>query len=129
MSLRYVAVLVLLLVTGCGGEPRAATGPRLYLAGNGELWVVDVADQRVRHLSRPLLDVGDPPPRILARGNRLVMGGEYGDPAFFLPSQHRARVWVVDVRGRGTVRAVREVTVDGVTTEPASVPPLRRWPL
>src|SRR3954451_11909464 len=126
MSLRYVALVVLLLVAGGGGEPRAASGPRLYLAGNGELWVVDVDNQRVRHLTRPLLEVGDPPHRILARGHRLVMGSEYGDGAFFLPSQRRDRVWVVDVDGRrALVRAVREVTVDGVTTVPASVPPQR----
>src|SRR4051794_33868955 len=129
--LRYVALALLCVVAGCGGaQPRAASGPRLYLAGNGELWVVDVDNQRVRHLTRPLLEVGDPPHRILARGHRLVMGSEYGDGAFFLPSQRRDRVWVVDVDGRrALVRAVREVTVDGVTTAPASVPPQRRWPL
>ena len=131
MSLRYVALLVLLAVAGCGGAaPRAATGPRLYLAGDGELWVVDVAQQRVQHFRRPLLAPGDAPHRILARGHRLVMGTQFGDGAFFLPSQHRDRVWVVDIGGgRDTVRAVREVTVDGVTTVPASVPPRRRWPL
>src|SRR5919108_1837152 len=128
MARRYVVLLVLVLA-GCGGAPRAASGPRLYLAGNGELWVVDVAHQRVRHLARPLLDRGDPPHRILARGHRLIMGSEYGDTAFFLPSQHRDRVWVVDIGGRDIVRAVREVTVDGVTTAHASVPPRRRWPL
>jgi hypothetical protein len=131
MPLRYVALVVLLLVVGCGRDvPRGANGPRLYLAGDRELWVVDVAHQSVRHLSRPTLAPGDAPHRILARGRRLVMGAAFGDSAFFLPSQHRNRVWVVDVGGgRNTVRAVREVTVDGVTTEPASVPPLRRWPL
>src|SRR5919206_3891146 len=116
MAHRYVVLLVLLLFAGCGGARQAAEGPRLYLAGNGELWVVDVAHQRVRHLERPLLDVGDPPHRILARGRRLVMGSAYGDTAFFLPSQRRDRVWVVDIGGRDLLRAVREVTVDGVTT-------------
>jgi hypothetical protein len=129
MALRYVAVLVLAVLAGCGGAPRAEEGPRLYLAGNGELWIVDVAHQQARHLARPLLDVGDPPHRILARGRRLVMGSQYGDSAFFLPSQHGDRVWVVDIGGRSIVRAVREVTVDGVTTVAASVPPRRRWPL
>jgi hypothetical protein len=127
MALRYAALALLLLVAGCGGEPRAARGPQLYLAGNGELWVVDVAHQRVRHLTRPLLDVGDPPHRILARGHRLVMGSQYGDAAFFLPSVHRDRVWVVDINGRSSV--VREVTVDGVTTAAAAETPHRRWPL
>jgi hypothetical protein len=131
MSLRYVAVVLLAALAGCGGSgPRAASGPRLYLAGDRELWVVDVAHQTVRHLARPLLEPGDAPHRILARGRRLLMGEPYGDAAFYLPSQHRDRVWVVDIgRGRDSVRAVREVTVDGVTTEPAAVPPRRRWPL
>jgi WD40 repeat protein len=111
--------------------PRSATGgPTLYLAGNGELWVVDVSGQRVRHLHRSLLDVGDAPHRILARGRRLVMGSQFGGSAFFLPSLRRDRVWLVDISPRaGDVRAVREVTVDGVTTVPATVPPRRRTPI
>src|SRR3954454_6806037 len=130
MVLRYVAVVLLVGLAGCGGgPPRAETGPQVDLAGDGELWVVDVGPQRVQHLRRPLLEPGDAPHRILARGRRLVMGAAFGDSAFYLPSQHRDRVWVVDIAGRNTVRAVREVTVDGVTTEPASVPPRHRWPL
>jgi hypothetical protein len=129
MPLRYVA-LCLVLLAGCGGTPRAATGPRLFLAGDGELWVVDVAQQHVQHLRRPLLERGDTPHRILTRGNRLVMGGEYGNDAYFLPSPHRDRVWVVNVgRGAGGARAVREVTTDGVTTVAATVPPDHRRPL
>jgi hypothetical protein len=128
MALRYAA-LCLLLLTGCASAPQAAA-PRLYLAGDGELWVVDVAHQRVQHLRRPVLERGDAPHRILARGNRLIMGGEYGDDAFFLPSPHRDRVWVVDVNERaGGARAVREVTTDGVTTVAATVPPEHRRPL
>jgi hypothetical protein len=131
MALRSVALALLLAaLAGCGAEPRSAAGPKLYLAGDRELWIVDVANQRVRHLKRPLLDVGDAPHRILARGNRLVMGSQYGDSAFFLPSLHRDRVWVVDIDPRySVVRAVREVTMDGVTTVPATVPPRRTWPL
>ncbi len=102
----------------------------LYLAGNRELWVVDVAHQRVRHVRRTQLDVGDVPHRILARDGRLVMGSQFGDATFFLPSLHRDRVWLVDIDPRvSVVRAVREVTVGGVTTVPAIVPPQRRWPL
>ena len=58
------------------------------------------------------------------------MGSQYGDSAFFLPSVRPDRVWVVDIDPRfSIVRAVREVTVDGVTVAPATVPPRRRWPL
>jgi hypothetical protein len=117
-------------VAGCGSAPRTATGPHLFLAGNGELWDVDVAHQSVRHETRPLLDVGDAPHRILARGRRLILGTQFGDSAFFLPGVRADRVWVVDVDPRtSVVRAVREVTTGGVTTVPAVIPPQRRWPL
>jgi hypothetical protein len=119
-------------VAGCGGAaPQTATGPHLYLAGEGELWDVDVAAQRVRHQPESqLLDVGDPPHRILARGHRLIIGSQYGDASYFLPSVHRDRVWLVDLDPVFTVvRAVREVTADGVTTAPAVIPPQRRPPL
>jgi hypothetical protein len=117
-------------VAGCGSASQPAAGTHLYLAGNGELWDVDVAHQRVRHLVRPTLDVGDVPHRILARGRRLVMGSAFGDSAYFLPSVRSDRVWVVDVSPfSGAVRAVREVTVNGVTVVPAIVPPQDRAPV
>jgi hypothetical protein len=127
----FLALIVLVcLVAGCGSAPRSATGTHLYLAGNGELWDVDVAHQRVRHLVRPTLDVGDVPHRILARGRRLIMGSAFGDSAYFLPSVRSDRVWVVDVSPfSGDVRAVREVTVNGVTVVPAIVPPQNRAPV
>src|SRR3954453_3262507 len=114
------------LLAGCGGAPRSATGTHLYLAGNGELWDVDVAHQRVRRLERPTLDVGEVPHRILARGRRLIMGSAFGDSAYFLPSVSADRVWVVDVGSFSGARAVREVTVDGETVVPAITPPQHR---
>ena len=130
MALRYAAALVLLLlvVAGCGAKPRAAA-PRLYLAGIRELWIVDTATGRVRHEHRAELAPGDPPHMILARGRRIVMGAPFGDRAFFLPSARPDRVWVVDLRPDGDVLGVREVTVDGETTVPATRPPTRRWPV
>jgi hypothetical protein len=119
-------------VAGCGGAaPQTATGPHLYLAGEGELWDVDVAAQHARRVPESQLrDVGDPPHRILARGRRLIMGTQYGDGSYFLPSVRRDRVWLVDFDpGFAVVRAVREVTADGVTTAAAAVPPQRRPPL
>jgi hypothetical protein len=130
MSLRYVVLALLLLVAGCGSGPRAASGPRLYLAGDREMWIVDTGLQTVRHVTRSQLKPSDAPHRIVARGHRLVMGAAYGDWSFFLPSVNPDRVWVVDLDPRtSTARAVREVTVDGVTTVHASRPPGRRWPL
>jgi hypothetical protein len=128
MALRYI--LLALLFVGCGSQPQAAVGPKLYLAGDREMWIVDANTETVRHVTRSQLKPGDAPHRIIARGHRLVMGTAYGDSSFFLPSVHPDRVWVIDLDPRtSTARAVREVTVDGVTTVHASRPPGRRWPL
>jgi hypothetical protein len=129
MSLRYV--LLLCLIAGCGGSPSPrAAGPTLYLAGDNELWIVDADSQRVRHEYRADLEPGDPPYKVLARGRRIIMGSPFGNGAIFLPSARPDRVWVVDMRpGRSTVLGVREVTLDGETTVPATRPPSRLWPL
>jgi hypothetical protein len=129
MGLRYAALTLLLLLAGCAGAPRAGPAPRLYLAGIRELWIIDTGTGRVRHEHRAELAPGDPPHMILARGRRIVMGAPFGDRAFFLPSARPDRVWVVDLRPGGDVLGVREVTVDGETTVPATRPPTRRWPV
>jgi hypothetical protein len=86
--------------------------------------------REVHHVRQSLLDVADTPHRILARRDRLVIGSQFGDSTFFLPSVRPDRVWVVDVDPLvSVVRAVREVTADGVTVAPATIPPRRRWPL
>jgi hypothetical protein len=130
MALRYAAVLLLLLA-GCGSaEPQGSSGPQLYLAGDGEMWVVDADTGSVEHRTNAQLKPGDAPHRILARGRKLVMGTPFGDSAFYLPSARADRVWVVDTSPRtGEVRAVREVTVDGETTVAATRPPGLRRPL
>ena len=129
MRLGYV--LLLCSLAGCGvAEQRVAGGPKLYLAGDKELWVVDADSGRVWHRFSSQLARGDPPHKVLARGNRVVMGTPFGDRAFFLPSARRDRVWVVDLRSSsGTAFAVREVTVDGETTVAARRTPNPRWPL
>jgi hypothetical protein len=131
MALRYVPLVLVSLIAACGApQPRASVGPRLYLAGDREMWIVDAGTQTVRHVTRSQLKPSDAPHRIIARGRRLVVGTAFGDSSFFLPSVHPDRVWVVDLDPRAsTARAVREVTVDGVTTVHASRPPGRRWPL
>jgi hypothetical protein len=131
MALRYVPlVLVCLLAAACGSSPpRTEAGPRLYLAGNGEMWIVDADTGRVRHVSRSQLKPSDAPHRILARGHHLVLGDAFGDSAFFLPSARPDRVWVVDLDPKASARAVREVTVGGVTTVHAARVPGGQWPL
>jgi hypothetical protein len=130
MALRYVAVVALCALAGCGGAtaPRAS-GPTLYLAGDNELWIVDADSGRVRHEYRADLVPGIAPHRVLARGSQVLVGAPYGTRAFFLPSARADRVWVVDLRRDGTVLGVREVTVDGETTVPATEPPSPRRPL
>jgi hypothetical protein len=131
MTLRYVPLVLVCLLAGCGSSgPRAEVGPRLYLAGDGEMWIVAAAAERVQRVARSQLKPGDAPHRILARGHRLVVGAAFGDSSFVLPSAHPDRVWVVDLDPlSASVRAVREVTVDGVTTVHATGVPGRRRPL
>jgi hypothetical protein len=142
------------LATACGVEPGARVprpeAPKLFLAGDGELWVVDVAAERVRHLRMAQLTPGDPPVRILRRGDRLAVWGYDTwllDPDrprrrpvrlvrgswFFIASPHADRLWIalVDPTSPATVRglrAVREVTVKGEVTVPDTRPPGGRWP-
>jgi hypothetical protein len=131
--------------------PVAGPGePRLVLAGDQELWVVDVAGASVRHRSLPQLSPGDPPYRIVRRGNKLVLWSYQTltlDPSgtaqpdvlvrdswIFIPSAASDRIWVgiLDPTSPETERrlkAVREVTVDGRVTVADVRPPEGRWPV
>jgi hypothetical protein len=125
--------------------------PHLFLAGAGELWVVDVADSSVRHRRFPQLSPGDPPYRIVRRGDKLVLWSYQTltlDPSsnaagpstlvpdswIFIPSAAPDRIWVgiLDPKSPETERglaAVREVTVDGRVTVGDVRPPEGRWPV
>ena len=121
-----------------------AVGPRLYLAGDGELWSVDL-DGDVEHESTPELGPGDPPYRIVARAGKLVAWGYQtylvdpeletpprsfvDDSLLFIPSVHEDRVWVaVDASGSG-LKAVREVAIDGAVTASDIRPPDGAFPV
>lgn len=147
MGLRYVPLLLLLLaLAGCGSETAGAGSLRLFLAGDGELWVVDPAEAHARHIAMPELGPGDPPYRVVARRDRLVLYGgttiavderlgarrplgEEG--SFFIPATQPDRVWIVELEPgpRAFVQAVREITVDGTVTVPDARPPRGEWPL
>ena len=153
--LAWIAALV---AGGCGGTERESPTapsvgsppePTLFLAGDGELTVVDVdaGNAEVHPLAE--LAPGDPPYRIVRRGSELVVYGgdtyvldhdlrstprKLGDSWFFIPSAEPDRVWlaVLDPASPETVRAlaaVREVSVDGRVTFPDVHPPGGRWPV
>jgi hypothetical protein len=132
--------------------PVAGPGePRLVLAGDQELWVVDVAGGTVRHRRLPQLSPGDPPYRIVRRGDKLVLWSYQTltlDPSsataqprtlvrdswIFIPSAVPDRIWVgiLDPTSPETERglaAVREVAVDGRVTVADVRPPEGRWPV
>jgi hypothetical protein len=140
------------------GPPPAATSeqvtgpaePGLVLAGDQELWVVDVAAGTVRHRNLPQLSPGDPPYRIVRRGDKLVLWSYQTltldprgtaepsvlarDSWIFIPSAVPDRIWVgiLDPTSPETERrlaAVREVAVDGRVTVADIRPPGGRWPV
>lgn len=145
------------LGTGNGGPasesptpPPAALGDRIFLAGEGEAWIVDVATGGVRHLVMPLT-TGEFPDRVVRRGGLLVAWTQQGpvvlDPAagfasrplasdargLFLPSAEDDRVWVEIVNEEGPEsgegsRSIREMTVEGDVTVPDTVLPDGYWP-
>jgi len=149
------AVAVVAFATACSSLSGKENGsqaasplpsPRLFLAGDSELWVVETGTGKVRHLRVPELSAGDAPYRILRRGNRLVLwgGATYvrnpnlakpavplaEDAGFFIPSAREDRVWlgIFEPNSNAMLAAVREVTVTGEVTVPDTKPPGGRWP-
>jgi hypothetical protein len=158
-------VLTAVVVTGLWlslqrerGLPLGSTSPspapasaeaRLFLAGDGELWVVEVNTGSVRHLEMPELSPGDAPHRISRRDGRLVAWGYQTlvlDPDFesppsvlaadsliFIPSALEDRVWIgipgPEDAETACLQAVREMSVDGEVTVPDTSPPGCRWPV
>ena len=123
-----------------------SNGPRLFLAGDGEMWIVDVDTSSVRHVRLPELSPGDPPYRIVRRGNRLVLWGSntyaldpmpgaepitiVKDSLAFIPSAAPDRLWVaVDATDTANVGALREVSVNGRVTVPDIKPPRGQLPV
>jgi hypothetical protein len=158
IGLLVMAGLVTGLWLSFGPRQRQPVGPpsptsggvgsesRLFLAGDGELWVVDVATTSVRHMRLSELSPGDPPYRIVRRGDKLVLWGYktyvfdpnadsapqvlVEDSLVFMPSAAADKVWVaVDSTDTGDVGAIREVAIDGRVTVPDTKPPGGQWPV
>jgi len=150
MRARTLAAVLVVLAMGCGVEPEPADrrAAELVLVGDGELWDVDVAAQRATHVRAPELSPGDPPRRVLRRGDRFVFWGYAtyaaerigapleriaGDSWFFIPSAHADRVWIT-VLDRSTpatrngLEAVREITAEGAVEVADAKPPGGDWP-
>jgi hypothetical protein len=160
------AAIVAVLAAGCAsdGDRRAAAtaaptaehraqqraappGPRLLLAGDGEMWVIDVRAGRARRLRVPLPG-GDPPHRVVRRGDRFVLwdrGTSVTGPrirrpeplerrsAFFLPSTRPDRVWLFRFDRDSPATNLRfasmsEIDLSGRRTAHAKRPP-RGWPV
>lgn len=121
---------------------------RLFLAGDGEAWIVDPSTETAQHLPDEELPPGDAPFRVVRRADSLVAWGYrtlvahpgsgptfdvlVRDSLFFIPSSAPDRVWVgiVDeAQDDGRLTAVREVAIDGSVTVPDTAPPDGAWPV
>ena len=143
----------LLAVAACdSSEPESPPTPsepaRLFLAGDGELTVVDVDAAQATVHRVPELAPGDPRYRIVRRADQLVLFGfdtyvvdvdlsspprKLGDSWFFIPGAEPDRVWLTELdpaspETERALAAVREVSVDGHATFPGVRPPGGRWP-
>ena len=121
----------------------------LFLAGDGEAWVVDPARETATHLPMPQLPPGDAPYRVVRRDDALVAWAYrtlllrpsadsvssdvlVPDSLVFIPSSSPDRVWVGIVdegQNDGRLTAVREVSIDGQVTVPDTRPPDGAWPV
>jgi hypothetical protein len=148
LVLLAVAATVFLVACGRGAKNAGPAAVRLYLVGDGELWVVDTGTDRVHHLLLPQLSPGDPPYRIVRRGRRFVLWGfdtyvtgpRFRDLRrlargswFFIPSAAPDRVWITFLDAKLPSRArhlgaVREVAAAGRITVPDARPPGGQWP-
>lgn len=116
-------------------------GSRLYLAGLGEIFVVDVESEGAVRLDYPALVGGDPANLIEARGNGFAVWSgsrtlfasfdlarsprSIGRSRFFVAADGAERVWLIGDPGGelGSRGFVREVNVAGRPIDPPSSPP------
>lgn len=128
------------------------TGSRVYFTTDNRLTEVDVDAASVVVHRVPELAPGDPPVRLVRRGETLAFYGQTDtgpavyrlDPAapkspvlideasFFVPSGVEDRIWLVMLDESSTSRlqsSVREVAVGGQVTVDDVAPPDGRWPV
>lgn len=152
-----LALMLSILAFGGCGERREGHAARadesdatLFLAGDGEMWVVDVETQRAEHIRRPELIPGDPPHKIVAIGDRLAMWSydvttvPISDPSapaealvrdgwIFIPAADPDRIWVgfLDPESPATERGLgelREIDSSGDVITRGVESPYGAWP-
>lgn len=142
-----------ILAVGCGGdEPGGKSGgesTKLYLAGQGEVWVVDVPSGTTRRVHAPV-GGGDYPHFIAPAGDRFVVWDgraaslPLADPDahprkiarggwIFIPALRRDAIWIAYLaRGpsrSGAIVRLREIDGEGRTLERTGPTPREgAWP-
>ncbi len=141
---------------GCGerGEGRAAQSEAseatLFLAGDGEMWAVDVEAQHAEHIHRPELVPGDPPHKLAVIGDQLAMWSydvntvPLSDPSaqaetlvrdgwIFIPAADPDHIWVgfLDPESPASERGLgelREIDSSGEVVTRSVESPHGAWP-
>ena len=157
LSVTALAVAVLVLA-GCGELDEEDSGvadedPRpaaLYLAGDGEMWVVDPDAEQAERIKMPALSAGDPPHRVEAIGDQLALWGydvftvPVNDPSarprtiakdgwIFIPATDPDRIWVGFLSEEGSnrqrrLRELKEIDSDGDVITSGVEAPGGAWP-
>lgn len=147
-----------LALASCGERGAAADAPdeprepaaTVFLAGMGEMWVVDAGSGEVERVAMPQLGAGDPPHLIVAIGDRLAMWDYHvtsvpmSDPSaepttiakhawIFIPAADPERIWVgfLDPASPATERGLgelREIDSAGNVITAGIEPPDGAWP-
>jgi len=130
-------------------RPRAEEAT-LFLAGNSEIWVVDVDKEQVEHLRVPDLGAGDPPHLIESIGDHLALWNydvtsvPVANPAappetiaddgwIFIPAADPSHIWVgfLDAdrpRAERALGELREIDGQGNVITSGIEPPGGAWP-
>ena len=135
-----------------GGTPASSSELKpatLFLAGEGEMWVVDVDAERAEHLRVPDLSPGDAPHHIASIGDRVALWGRdvtsvpVDEPSappetiardgwIFIPAADPNHIWVgflnPERRRDRALGELREIDAQGNVITRGITPPGGAWP-